>query len=584
VKDQDTVLVQERHYKLKFIRCPNLLLQIIIVSLITLILYFLILPFNIQGLTYSISFFLAPALISTFIMPFMKGYKESINFRQSSFMSLITLGVVAILMLFYINFGTNIKVALIVSYAVTISFRYLIFRALFVPDSIKSIPYTFFNSVIALPFIHIILPLGQFEIVLFFLVSLISLTSIETFIAVIDRPFLSNFDTSAMDMIRASFQLFIGREKGKRELENIFDKNSIKADIEYTFFSFKNKNKIKSLFIIPNLHPGPLKGIAGSDLPEIISRDLKDYGEIFTFHGTSTHILNPIRKEDCSKISDSIKDDIGEVRYENSASNFCLEDGGVSVGSQMFGDGVFMTASYSPRPTEDIDAPIGKIIELKSEYIGYQNLGFVDAHNCVKKGCTEIYFPSNRYRILLDKVEKILENIGTKQKESVKMGIASKKNFKKSKGIAGEGIKVAVFDVANEKNSFILFDGNNLERGLREEIQDGISDLVSHSEVATTDSHEVNTLNKDYNPVGLEMDNKELIEDVRNLVEEAIDDLESVEVGYGEGKLQNFPVMGPVNSNKMTAVAETVYQIAPISIGMSFLVQALSTLLIILFL
>jgi len=549
--------------------------------LITFILFILVLPFSLDGFIQASSFFFLPAFISTVTIPVMRGYQEKVNIRQSALMALVTLGTVAILMMFYINFGTNIKIAMIVSYGVTISFRYVIFRGIFISDAVKSIPYTFFNSLIALPFIHLFLPLESYDLVIFSLIALISLSSIEAFIASMNRPFLKNFDTSTMDLIRTSFQLFIEKEKGKKGLEEIFKKNEIRADIEYTFFSFKNKDKIKAVFIIPNLHPGPMKGIAGSNLPEILAKDLKGYGEIFTFHGPSTHMLNPIIKEDCSKISKGIMEKIGKLEYDEYGTHFNFDDSGVSIGSQLFGDGLFMTASFSPRPTEDIDAPIGKIVKLKAQELGFEKVGFVDAHNCVKKGCTEIYYPSTRYRAILEKVKVSINKMRDKGEGKIRMGIASKKDYSKSKGIAGEGIKVSVFEIDGKKNAYILVDGNNMVRGIREEIQDNISDLVLNSEVTTTDSHEVNTLNKDYNPVGLEMDENKIIEEVRELVLEAIEDLEDVKVGTDDGVLKNMSVMGPINSNRLNAVAETIYQMAPITLGLAVLVQALSTLLII---
>lgn len=124
-----------------------------------------------------------------------------------------------------------------------------------------------------------------------------------------------------------------------------------------------------------------------------MANDLKDFGEIFTFHGPSTHMLNPVKKEDCSKVSAEILDKIPNLNYDKYGKLFNLEDAGVSIGTQIFGDGLFMTASFPPRPIEDIDALIGKIVKLKAQDFGFEKVGFIDAHNCVKKGCTEIYFP-----------------------------------------------------------------------------------------------------------------------------------------------------------------------------------------------
>ncbi len=474
---------------------------------------------------------------------------------------------------------------LLVSYAIPVSIRYIVFRAVFLPGSFKPVPHTILQSVLALPIIHMIFPISSLELVIFFLIGAVGMSAVVAFIGLINRPFIKDFNVAATDLIRMAYQLYIGKEKGKEDLEAVFRKTSIKSDVNYTVFSFRSDDEDKALFVIPELHPGPIKGIAGSMLPELLSEELGGkHGTVFTFHGTSTHVQNPIKKEDCLILARDIEKNLKDMNFTNVGTSFYTTHQGLFAGAQVLGEGLFVSVSFSPHPTEDIDSPIGEIVYLNAKRKGYSRVGFVDAHNCIRKGAMEVYYPSRRYRRIIDKTDEIMDRIKEESMGVLKMGTSSMDGYVKSEGIAGAGINVAVFDVNGRRNAIVLVDGNNMESGLREKIQDELSDLVDISEVHTTDSHEVNTLNKDYNPVGFSMDHSIIIDDVRRVTEKAIFDIEPVHVGVHRGVLKNFSLMGPLGSHRLNAVAESVYRVAPIAAGMAFSIQFLATSLILLFL
>jgi putative membrane protein len=96
-------------------------------------------------------------------------------------------------------------------------------------------------------------------------------------------------------------------------------------------------------------------------------------------------------------------------------------------------------------------------------------------------------------------------------------------------GVGSLGIRVAVFEVDDQRTGYVLVDGNNMEPGLRDRIVDSL-DTLDEVEVMTTDTHIVNTV-KAANQVGSALDSARLVSLVGELVAAAIDDLEPVEAG-----------------------------------------------------
>ncbi len=581
MEEKEQVLVYDRKFNLPMFRCPRFILQVPLILLMTFFIFLNIFPYTLDSFLDSIIIFSIPTVISGLLLPKLKWYDEQMDTRQSTLLVLISLSVITVLISWWTYFGLSIKTAIVLSIGIPVSFQYLVFRTAFIPDWKKSIPHSLLQTIVFLPFILLFYNVTYIEISYLILIILASILPIIGFLAFLNKPFVDNFNVSATKLINISLKLMKGKEEGEKELEEVFRNNSLKTDVNHISFSFKSEDGEKALFVIPGLHPGPVRGIAGSRIPEILNEKLSEHGEVFTFHGASTHLLNPIKENECYYFADDIDRSLEGLDYSKKGTKYFGHNHGVFVGCQAFNNDLFTTVSFSPQPTEDIDAPIGEIISEQADMMGFSDIGFIDSHNCVKKGCSEVYYPSKRYKRIIDRVEEIFTQVKEKRKYPVNLGIATKKDYDKSKGIAGEGIKVAAFQIDGQLSAQILIDGNNMVRGLREEIQEEISDIVDISEVHTTDSHEVNTLIRDYNPVGLNMDHKNIIEDVRGLVEEAVDDLERVEVGVSKGEVKNFEVMGPINSHRLTAISETLYKFAPFTVILSFIVQALSTSMII---
>ena len=99
--------------------------------------------------------------------------------------------------------------------------------------------------------------------------------------------------------------------EGSNLLESTFAKMGEPIDTLVTFISFKGANGIKSLFISPSVHPGPLGNIGGSNMPTILANKF-DYFTMVA-HGPSTHDFNPISTSEIDKIESCVKEGLDEI-------------------------------------------------------------------------------------------------------------------------------------------------------------------------------------------------------------------------------------------------------------------------------
>ncbi len=576
---ENTVLVSERGLRSLLYRLPSLKIQIPLIAILSLLYVF---PFPLDDIwTYIIiiNIVFIPTLISFFMLPYLRSYKVRMNLRQSGCIALISLLSSVILYWMLISLGHSFEVSLIISLAFPVSIRFIAITGAFQYDIKKSLFPSLIQSFLPLPFFQIFYQIDIWNISAYLITLLVGLGLILILIPFINKPFEKDFGTPTLKVVNLIIKTILG--EGKRELEEFFGNHSVLGDIDYTIYSFRTKeeNQYKALFVIPGLHPGPLRGLGGSRLSNILSEELKDYGDIFTFHAPSTHTLNPVREDDCRKLPESIIKDLKGLNYSDRASQFIRKDQDGIVGVQKFGDSVFTNLSLYPKTAEDVHASVGKIISLIGENKGFSEVGVVDSHNSGERRVSSVFYPTKRTKRIINLADKIFNEAKGLEMNNLKMGASSRGGYD-DVGIALEGIKVAVLEVSEQRSAQILIDANNMRKGLRGKIQDGIEDLVDISEVHTTDTHEVNTLLHSHQPLGSKISSDRLIEDIRELIEEAINDLEPVEVDVKTNTLEDMELMGPLNTGRLNAVSETIASTIPYALILTFSFQLLLTLFI----
>ena len=390
--------------------------------------------------------------------------------------------------------------------------------------------------------------------------AIIFVLAIYAFIKVIASPFQKNLGIGVLDLL----SLFIAHmNEGSNSLESQFENMSEAIDTIVTFISFKTKNGIKALFISPSVHPGPLGDLGGSNMPTILANKFDHFTMVA--HGPSTHDFNPIAVSEINKIEESVKAGLEKVEYCESASKFIrYTSEKANIGVQFFNKGMVILSTFAPEAVDDIEFGVGLTMMAQSRnHCNVKDSIIVDCHNSFTAESGEVLPGNSEVFQLIDVIDLIEPS---QEKFDIKVGCHADnmESLDKHDGVGESGIKTMVVEVANQRTAYVLFDANNMEKGFRQEIMDAVSDLeIDEIEVMTTDTHTVNTISRGYNPIGI-VKRPEIIEYVRISIQEAIKDLEKVEVGTGTKKIKDLNTFGPKNSTELISTISSVVAVSKI--------------------
>lgn len=390
--------------------------------------------------------------------------------------------------------------------------------------------------------------------------SVIFILAIYSFITVVESPMKKNLGIGILDLL----SLFIAHmNEGSKSLESLFDNMGEPISTVVTFISFRTKKGIKSLFVSPSVHPGPLGDIGGSNMPTILAERFNHFTMIA--HGPSTHDFNPVATRELDKIEDAIKTGLEKVEYSSKATLFKrYKEEKANIGVQFFNKGMVILSTFAPEGSDDIEFGVGLTMMTQSKSrCKVQDSIIVDCHNSFTPESGGVLPGNDEVFEIITAIDKIdLEN----EYYDIKVGCYENpmNDLGKNEGVGESGIKTMVIEVANQKTAYILFDSNNMEIGFRAEIIDTVKELgIDEVEVMTTDTHSVNTISRGYNPIGLTK-RAEITEYIKESVIKAIDDLEEVEVGTGTEKIENLKTFGPTNSTELISTISSIVAVSKI--------------------
>lgn len=390
--------------------------------------------------------------------------------------------------------------------------------------------------------------------------GIIFVLAIYAFIKVIASPFKKNLGIGVLDLL----SLFIAHmNEGSNSLEGLFENMSEAIDTVVTFISFKTEEGIKALFISPSVHPGPLGDLGGSNMPTILANRFSHFTMVA--HGPSTHDFNPIAVSEIDKIEKTVKRGLNHVTYSPDASKFVRYNSKkANIGVQFFNEGMVILSTFAPEAVDDIEFGVGLTMMAQSRSRCHvEDSIIVDCHNSFAPESGEVLPGNSEVFDLIDVIDKIDPD---QNKSSIKIGCWENNmpDLDKQEGIGESGVKIMIIEVDNQRTAYVLFDSNNMEIGFRQEIIDAVNDLdIDEIEVMTTDTHTVNTISRGYNPIGVAK-RERIIEYVRAGIQEAILDLEKVEVGTGTEKIENLNTFGPNNSTELISTISSVVAVSKI--------------------
>jgi putative membrane protein len=145
-----------------------------------------------------------------------------------------------------------------------------------------------------------------------------------------------------------------------------------------------------------------------------------------------------------------------------------------------------------------------------------------------------------------------------------KVGVARKvlDGFTLKDGFGPGGISVVGIEANGQRFAYLGIDGNNMVKGLREEILERVRGVgFDDGEVMTTDTHMVNGIvhaRLGYHLVGEVVPRQQLLDEITATCREAMGDLEACEVGVVSGQV---PVT-TLGTKSLRRVMSLVYRIS----------------------
>ena len=405
--------------------------------------------------------------------------------------------------------------------------------------------------------------------------ALVVAIAVYAFVAVIESPIKSNLGVGGLELL----SLFIAQiSEGSVAMEEVFSEMGEDIDTIVSLISFKTKEGIKANYISPCVHPGPVGNIGGGNLPTIIAKQLDDFAIIA--HGAATHDFNPVAAKELSKITKAINEVLPDLKYTNKASKFQrVQYDESKIGIQFFDEGAILLSTFAPNSGDDIDYGVGLSMIYQTKYVtNVKDVVMVDCHNCLD-GNYERLLPGHN-RVM--QIEKAIEKIEKQDMYPIKMGYAYNPldEIPVKDGIGESGVKLMLVEVDNQKMLYIVFDGNNMKTGFREEMFAAIREEfpeIDIMETMTTDTHLVNTISGGGLTVGTKH-SETIIQKVLELIPEAINDLEEVSVASATARV-NIKTLGPNNSTELVTHISSVVSVSKLLAPLVFIIAAIITIM-----
>jgi len=352
-------------------------------------------------------------------------------------------------------------------------------------------------------------------------------------------------------------------EARNRDLESYLDELGVETEIDVTALSFRRASghAVKAVMLVSNYHPGPFLNIGSSVLPflfhSVVERRLGAVGVVP--HGVSGHELNLVSQEQNARVISWILRKLEKADYASKATPVKREANEIATAtSQVFDGCALVTMTAAPNDMEDVPS------EVATRLTGFtkgrfSHVAYIDAHNCLT---TETTMSPEKVGALEQAALASLTESYPAESAPFRVGVARTvpPQFTLKDGFGPGGITVFAVDVSNQLFAYITIDGNNMVKGLREEMlavarKAGYSD----GEVMTTDTHMVNGIVSaplGYHLVGEVVPRDVLLQEIADVCRKAADDMEPCEVGAVSGQI---PVT-TLGSKSLRRVIALVYK------------------------
>jgi putative membrane protein len=313
--------------------------------------------------------------------------------------------------------------------------------------------------------------------------------------------------------------------------------------------------------VTPYIHPGPFRNVGSSGLSLVLSEGLGESCETIVTHGVSSHERDLVRSADMQKILSSLRD-----ASMSTPSNLCSlmtrgEVSGAKASCQIFGDTALFTLTLSPKSHDDIPDEVKDPIRQAASKLGL-NTVVIDAHNCIDD---DDLLDEKDVDNLVMAAQEALRRATEHLRESFMVGFSrvNPKEWGLDEGMGPCGISAIVIQTRESKYAYLVFDSNNIIKGLREKLLERVMSLgYADAEILSTDTHLVNAIgatDRGYHPAGEVME----LEKVYRHFEEALKGvtLTPALVSFARITIDNVQIIGMKGIELLRDVVKTSFTV-----------------------
>lgn len=409
-----------------------------------------------------------------------------------------------------------------------------------------------------------------------------------TLLYLVGRPLRKAFKVDGIQLFRGFLAVWM---EGKADqMEACLSQIGQESTVPLSIIRFStDRQELRLVYVISGVHPGPFKNTGSSALPNVIAEWGRENLNTIAAspHGTATHDLNLVSQEEVTRFMTRVQEVYPQIMRKEKVSQFTRSTSGtIQVGCQIFGDTALLVITRSPHDMDDISLAVGNQIanEVKKHV---KHCIIVDTHNCMTELKESVYEDSELVPDMIKAATEATRNALSTPREKARLGVATKiiSEYSEEEGMGSEGITTTVIEIAGQKMAYVLLDGNNMVTGLREKIvQTLVSEIVDDAEVMTTDTHQTSAISSHngYSPIGERIPHSFLIDEVLELVKEAISKLEPINVEIFSGETQPLYVMGEGTVEKLTSLIPVSARVAKIAGVASYTIAFILSLILLL--
>lgn len=535
---------------------------------------------------------LLASLLTTFLT--RKSQYQIFDFRRSTSLSTISNFLTALLLAFFLAFRllsiTDWVETLILSLSVTFIFRLAIIYGLSEINGFLAVSSSIFQPAILIcliiPFIHFnYIYLGEFLIFLSVFGMVFQAFLEFTDLKINGVKLIELFRGFAIDWILGD------PSKLEEELTKISEERTLPV-ATILFRSIKNR-RLKALLVVPSIHPGPFKNVGSSNLPYVISSRVEEATGIKTivFHGASTHELDLASRGEVERVADEMLKHLNvDSFYNRLTPPLKVNVGSFEVSAIKFGSLITSFVSRLNADVEDISYDVNMF--LNSNYRSEENIVIVDLHNSIADGGKPIRIGDRESMILIEAILNVVGKLSESKKYELELGVSKQRpsDISPLEGLGPDGLSLIVSKIGEVVMVIVLFDSNNLIKGLRENLA---KEIRKHLEarfknvlinIASTDTHSTVAIatGAGYNPLGKMTSHEKIVDLVLRGLDEAVSNLEKVEFNSQLLNISNLRVIGRMN-DLLKFLIKRSYEtmkiflgyIIPIAVGLSLLVTSI---------